>query len=575
EGLYDASRPASPMKSFEHLASGELKDGDVVMLATPGISELIVPQHLRQLLRGNTPEDAAAEIQSRVGRDPAAANSGIVIRYDRRDMPAVQQAPVRPAQRVSSPQPSVRAQQPVTRPRQTPLAPATAPAPARATSPAPTGRPTLLSRLRGSVQNFREQRARAKAAPAPVDPTTAEQSGSAPQASQPAPAGGTSIASRWQRFSKAVKTAWGRLPRRARLFATLAVALIFIFVVSLVAFSNSRQGAASQQDVAAKLQQAKDLEQRVAEAIIFKDFTQAQTLLGQADALVAQVPSSAATKDQVDGLKASLAADREKLTGSVKLGDVKVLASLEGKGTPRGLALVNGKLVVWTDNGSVEVVPTTGGDASASESIKSSLGSPTSGVVDESRAVVLTDKGSLVELDGGKVNELDVTGSFAPSDAAALATYGSRLYVLDQGANRITRHSRTVAGYSAGERWIADGTSVKDGVDLVVDGDLWILRTGGSVTKMTQGSKVDFTLAKPSQPLTNPTRLVTSEGDTFLYVLEPSTKRLLQFDKKSGDFVKQYTADSFGDLTGVVVNEKAHAAYLLSGSQVVQINLQS
>lgn len=552
EGLYDASRPASPMKSFEHLASGELSDGDIVLLSTPGISELINPQQLRQLLRGNAPSEAAAEIQSRVGHDPAAANSGIVIRYDRRSAPAVQQAPVRPAAKTRTaprpPTPTV-----VTPP---PTKVAATPTPVVASAPR---KPSLLDKTRASIKTFQERRAARKRAPSDEPATTSAAPNTSPGQNK-----------LWQ----AVRTVWGKFPRRGRFFALLAVVLVFVFVVSLFVFNNTRKSSVSREVVTAKLNQAKDLEQQVGAAIIFKDFTQAQTLLQQAVALLGQVPSDASTKDQIATLTAAIASDHQKLSGDTKV-EPKVLASLEGKGDLAGLSLVNGKLIVWTSAGNVEIVPTSGGQPATAESIKGSLGTPGVGTADENRAVVLTSKGALVALDNGKTDPLDVSGTFTPGAGASLTTYGSRLYVLDPNANKITRHSRTVAGYSGSSSWIGDNTSVRDAVDLTVDGDLWILRKDGTVTKMTQGLHQDFTLGKPQDPLTSPTRIVTAEGDTFLYVLDPAKHRLLQFEKKTGDFVKQYTADSFGTLTDVVVNEKGHTAFLLSGSQVVKIDLQS
>lgn len=569
EGLYDAGRPASPMKTYEHLASGELKDGDVVLLATPGISETITPQHLRQLLRGNTPEDAASEIQARVGRNPAAANSGVVVRYDRRQAPAVQQAPVRAAKPKPSPiTPATPLAPAMPTPSEEPdLAPVIVPTSVPATVPA--GRKafsTFAGKVRGSIANLQARRAAKAKSAQPVESTA---TGAEPTAQ----ASTTEKAP--NKFATAVRTAWGRLPRRARRLTIGAVALVFVFVVSLVAFSNARQGAASREEVAAKLSQAKDLEQQVAAAIIFKDFGQAQTLLTQAEALISEVPEDGATKTELDLLRAAIAADKEKLTGNVKVGQPTVLASLAGRGEPRGIALLGSTLVVWTATGDVVTVPVAGGEPGASEEVESSLGQPLSGAVDEDRVVVLTDEGELVALEDAKVDGLDVSGTFAPAKDAALATYGNRLYVLDAGENQITRHSRTVAGYGQGDEWILDETSVEDGVDLAVDGDLWVLTSAGKVVKFRSGNHADFTLGQASDPLTSPTRIVTAENDAFLYILEPAKKRLLQYEKESGDFVKQYTSDAFGTLADVVVNEKGHAAYVLSGDQVLKVELQS
>lgn len=156
-----------------------------------------------------------------------------------------------------------------------------------------------------------------------------------------------------------------------------------------------------------------------------------------------------------------------------------------------------------------------------------------------------------------------------------MESYGNRLYILDPSSNKVMRHQRTLAGYSQGDSWILDETSVADMVDLAIDGDMWLLGKTGSITKMTQGTLGEFTLGGVLDPLVAPTKLVAGEDMTFMFILEPSKKRLLQFEKESGEFVKQYTSEKFDDLRDFAVIEKGGKAYLLNGSSVLEIDLQS
>ena len=84
------------------------------------------------------------------------------------------------------------------------------------------------------------------------------------------------------------------------------------------------------------------------------------------------------------------------------------------------------------------------------------------------------------------------------------------------------------------------------------------------------GRKLDNDLV-----IEKPTKIFTTEGDNFIYILEPTKNRLLQFDKESGDFVKQYKSKKFDDLTDLAIIEDGQAAYLLNDNVVYQIELQS
>jgi hypothetical protein len=566
QGLYDASKAASPLKTFEHVASGELKDGDALLFVTPGISDYLSPQQLREIVRSNSPEQAAQEIQHRVGRDPAKANSAIVLRFDKKSIRTVTTAST-PRQSSLKSAPSTQKTFPL------PTADALRSNEALATSlpSASSNRAPITHNKTSSSKKFKLpnltrffKRSRGKTQ------TETDQG----RVKSGLATNSDARDSKKGRVRVAFAQAFKRIPMRAKLFSGLALVLVVVFVISLFVFRGSRASQAQRAEIEAKITQAQQLEEQAAAAIIFKDRTQALNLLKQAEALLGEVPSGKTYEEKVNALRSSIAQDYEKLSGSVKVDNPTVLADLSIAGEAVGLTLVDGQLVTWTDGGEVGLVSIDNGEQASAGSLTRGQGDPLLGATTEEGMVLLTDSNSFVALEDSELKDLDVSGSFEPKQPVAIETYGNRLYLLDPASNKLTRHQRTIAGYTQGETWVIDDTSVNEAIDVAIDGNVWILLKNGSLTKMLQGTREEFTLGGMLDPLSAPTRLITSEDMKYLYILEPSKKRLAQFDKESGEFVRQYTSDAFDSLRDMVIVEKGKKAYLLNGQKVLTVDLQ-
>jgi hypothetical protein len=579
-GLYDATKAASPMKSFEHLASGELKEGDSILLATPGITDYMTPEHLRNILQRHTPQQAVAEIQQRVGHDPATAHSAIVLRYSSEQVkssvarPAVTKAAaVAPASNSTF---GKRADQRglATNPYKTNIQPKktstltdqeemSRAATGRLAAPAASmlnAKKSAFAFMKGLTTKLKNTIKKKKVVAATPAPLSMDAPAAQPQSG------------RRGKIWPALKTAFSRIPMKVKLFGGLAILLVVVFVISLFIFTGTQQSQAEREAILGKLSQAKQLEEQAAAAIIFKDFTQAQNLLKQAETMLAEIPVDETLAADIDSLKGKIAEDFDKLSGSVKINQPSVLATLSDQ--PVGLALVDGQLVAWLANGDVNAVAVDSGEVATGDTIERDLGEPVFGTVDEKRVVLVTDENAMISFDENKVSELEVS-NFKPKGIVAIEAYGSRLYALDAAANKLLRHQRTISGYGQGESWVLDETPLSETVDLAIDGNVWLLNKTGTLIKMLQGTQEDFTLGPVVDPLVSPTRIVTGEDMAFLYILEPAKKRMLQFEKETGTFVKQYTSDSFDSLRDMVVIEKGAKAYLLNGTSVFQIDLQS
>ena len=88
-----------------------------------------------------------------------------------------------------------------------------------------------------------------------------------------------------------------------------------------------------------------------------------------------------------------------------------------------------------------------------------------------------------------------------------------------------------------------------------------------------KGKKTNFALKLVDPPLTQIKKIWTDENSDYLYVLDPSAKRLIVFHKKDGLLKVQYVSPAFADLKDFSIDEKSKLAYLLDGASIVSIPL--
>lgn len=218
--------------------------------------------------------------------------------------------------------------------------------------------------------------------------------------------------------------------------------------------------------------------------------------------------------------------------------------------------------------------------------------------VDELLDIVWVDSGTqpgagnmfIIDRKGQVLVYNDATGlkRFATADTSAwrnpVAVAGyllSRFYVLDGSANRILRYQLSASGFEGAPSDYASaaGTSaISGGVDLAIDGDVYVLQADGKIVKYHQGSPVAFPQKGLDIPLSAPSCIfVTGSMDEggSVYVADTGNSRIVKFSK-AGEFVRQYRSVEPGymdNLRGLFVDEANKRVYLVSGNKLLQASL--
>lgn len=218
--------------------------------------------------------------------------------------------------------------------------------------------------------------------------------------------------------------------------------------------------------------------------------------------------------------------------------------------------------------------------------------------VDELLDVVWVDSGTqpgvgsvfIIDRKGQVLEYDDATGirRFATADVSAwrnpVAVAGyllNRFYVLDGSTNRILRYQLNAAGYEGAPSDYAStaGTSaISGGIDLAIDGDVYVLQADGRIVKYHQGSPVAFPQKGLDIPLSSPSSIfVTGSMDEggSVYVADTGNSRIVKFSKV-GEFVRQYRSVEPGNmdsLRGLFVDEDNKRVYLINGNRLLQASL--
>ena len=187
-------------------------------------------------------------------------------------------------------------------------------------------------------------------------------------------------------------------------------------------------------------------------------------------------------------------------------------------------------------------------------------------------AILLYGGRNLLRLDAAdnSFKRLDLSLASDQTALQSLLIYNRRLYSLSPTDNQIFKHDSIKTGFGLGKDWIKDtAVDIKDGVDLCIDGDIFVLKANGQVIKFTQGQRQTFEITGLDPVLSGGQKIWTYTDLQYLYILDKTEKRLVILGK-DGHLIQQITATEFKAPTGLVVDEVKKTGYILDSGKLYQ-----
>jgi len=155
----------------------------------------------------------------------------------------------------------------------------------------------------------------------------------------------------------------------------------------------------------------------------------------------------------------------------------------------------------------------------------------------------------------------------------SIGKYDGNIYILDPLQSRILKYVPVEGAYTLPPIDYIDpmlGIDLTGAVDMAIDGNIYVLYVNGQILKFLEGVPQPFTMEGLPAEMTSPLQLcVTPDESTekrgYVYVADPGSRRILQFDKQ-GNYIRQFMAnpdaDLLGDLQAFYVDEPSGRLFI-------------
>ncbi len=592
-----SGQKANPLRLFDQVISGRLEAGDRLLFCTPALLDYFSMEKLRRTVLDYPPAQAARELETTLlGTEARVAFAALLMQLMPEEDPVAASHPLPtstlPSNRIS-PQLSMDQLRSQEQRTESILSPSVWPSIHQFGS-------RLKLRLSSLVRQASRRPPRRSIPDQPLAPQ--------PAARPSAGTGTGRLTNAWQRMRQAfpmpkpqslqISAPSLRAPRRfgisaaldslVRWFRRLAPSqrwsvIGMLAVVLFFSTSLARTGGLlpSQQtaNVEATVAQIEERLGQADAALLFGGDDLAKQHLAAAQKLFDQLPDRTkqdkATRKPLAAHLAKVTQQLTKLTTLTDPSPVLNIAAEYPELSPTETFFLNGKFIVVDDRRATAVIASATTPSDTTSSTNSlDTGALVAGTVSGQDILFLTERDTVVAFNPAKKTwtPLDAQLPKQNPTLVAIANFQSRLYALDTANQSILRFSRSATSLGAGSNWQTVSLDLRDGIDLAVDGSIYVLHRDGRIEKLFGGRPATFALDTVDPALTQPTKLWTDENSTYLYVLEPASQRLLVFTKE-GKLLAQFQSPTWTTLRDFSVDEANKTAYVLAGTSLYSVSL--
>jgi hypothetical protein len=194
---------------------------------------------------------------------------------------------------------------------------------------------------------------------------------------------------------------------------------------------------------------------------------------------------------------------------------------------------------------------------------------------DQKIIAFLTQSGRLIEYDKGQFH-FATTEDSTWKGGVDIAAFGKNIYILNPGNNQIYKYSRLGTKYSGVTEYNGDA-QLKDGISLTVDGDIFVLKKGGDITRIYKSKTQPFKIEDLAVDISDATQIFTSPELDNLYLLDTKNKRIVILTKPdsygTAKYYGQLVFDKLNDVQDFYVEKGEKKLYLMTSQEIYRIDI--
>jgi len=157
----------------------------------------------------------------------------------------------------------------------------------------------------------------------------------------------------------------------------------------------------------------------------------------------------------------------------------------------------------------------------------------------------------------------------------SIASFGGNVYVLDNGNNQVWKYTPTESSFSAKTNYIKDSVArdISDGIDMSIDGSIWILTGSENVYNFLPDSGTSFPTSGLDKKIGSKAKIYSdAESTDIVYILDPDNSRVIAFGK-TGGYRLQYQDPQIANALDIAVSEKDQTIYLLTQNSILALKI--
>jgi len=374
--------------------------------------------------------------------------------------------------------------------------------------------------------------------------------------------------------------AWFKsLNKKNKALIIIAAACLILLSQNIIILNLKNKEIASEQEYA-DLTQLIEKKQNQAEAsLLYGNEESAKKILEEISGLLGQMPQK--TEEQINkfnGYKNKYERQLEKIRRVVRVESPVELAdfsNLNSGANPTSIIISYNQNKIYAGDGgqkSIYTLDLEDNIITAIAEIGQGIDSLDYPVMDKDNNIYYLDNSGMIKINGEteETSKLSVDFKSGRGGIKGADTYNNRLYFLNAADNQIYRHDISKNNIGGSYSWLTEKADLAEAVGISIDGHVYVLKNNGELQKYLKGQGEDFNLDKPEPEIKNAQKLFVSPDLKHIYIMEPSEKRLIIFDK-TGKFLLQYQSDEFNELKDFAVNEAGRKIYLLNGTSIYEI----
>jgi serine/threonine protein phosphatase PrpC len=171
--------------------------------------------------------------------------------------------------------------------------------------------------------------------------------------------------------------------------------------------------------------------------------------------------------------------------------------------------------------------------------------------------------------DGKRILPLTVRGSDGWGSVDAITASGGNLYLLDVKGNQVWRYLPGEGGFDSERTGLLEQADLTNATELAVGQDVYVLDAQAGIRRFVGKTETPFPLAGIDMPLVSPAALSVLPGSNRLVVADRGNKRVV-LASPEGAFLRQIVSPAFTDLRSVSVDEGKNIIYVLNGDTLMK-----